>query len=270
MHMQALSKAYQRAIALGVAILLVAAGAIAFVPREADALTAGQIASAQPISNVLGQTWSPTWNKCYSTAKGQVILRTAHDQDSDIREFQAALDRAFTKGVKTLTSTNDNITSHGLKAGKTYYIRFRNYGDTINGYSTVGGVACPSWYSNWSAVKVVKVCNSPKKKNKLVGKWKLVTANFNKSTIKRNNRLGGKFILTLKKNGKGLMKDYTGTKYKVTSWGITSKKVGKLSLSGAIASSISDYGSAKVSGKRLVLKMKAASGKTYTMSFKKM
>lgn len=256
-------------VALGLAVALAMGGSLAFTSVEAQALTAGEIASAKPISYILGQAWSPTWYKCYSTAKGRAVLKTKYDQDADFHEFQAALDRSFTKGVKWLTSTTDNVSSYGLKAGKTYYIRFRNFGNKINGsYYNGSGYAYGSWYSNWSAVKAVKICNTPKKKNKMVGKWKLVSANFNKSLVKYNNRHGGKYILTLKKSGKGMMKDYAGAKYAIPSWGITGKKTGVIALSGA-PSKIQDYGTIRVSGKKLTLKMKTDAGKTYKMVFKK-
>ena len=268
--MKVLAKSRKAIVALGMAIALVAVGYVAALPKSAEALTAGQIASSQPISYVLGQPWAPSWHNCYSTAKGCAVLKTKYDQDCDMHEFQAALDPSFTKGVKWLTSTLDNVSSRGLVPGKTYYIRFRNYGDTINGSSYVGGYLCGPWVSNWSTTKAVKVCYSPKKKNKLVGKWKLVKSSYNNAMVKYNNRHGGKFILTLKKNGKGLMKDFGRNRYKVTSWGITGKKKGNLSVSSLVmGGSAAEYGTAKVSGKKLVLKMKTNSGKTYSMTFKR-
>jgi len=68
-------------------------------------------------------------------------------------EIQYAVYKSFS-GAKTVTITNNKTASKvisGLTSGKTYYVRIRTYKTaTIDGKAT-------KVYSNWSAVKNVKV-----------------------------------------------------------------------------------------------------------------
>ena len=65
-------------------------------------------------------------------------------------EIQYSTNKKLTSGNKTVRVTKNSITSQklkNLKKGKTYYVRIRTY-------KTVSG---KKYYSDWSAVKSVKV-----------------------------------------------------------------------------------------------------------------
>ena len=237
--------------------------ALAFAPAQAHAtLTAGDISeSTPPIQTYLGKSWSPTMAQCYSPAAGKLIVGVRLDSDATFYQFRVAQNSAFTKGVKVMTGTSNTVKFTGLKGGKKYYVQARSFGDKID------GAASGKWRSDWTVAKSLTVCAKPKaKKSKMTGKWKLVSSSVASSLVKYNNRHGGKFILTLKKSGKGTMRDYDRSKKSLASWGATSKKAGVIAFNSYWAQRIGDYATAKVKGKKLTFKTNAG----VKMTFKRM
>lgn len=210
MGKNAIVSRFGAAFALAVALVF----GCAFAALPGSAYAAGLVAGSY---QVLDEMTAPTVSEVLTTGAGKlkVTISGAYN-NADGYEYQVSLNSAFTNPKTALvatTATSSTKTFTGLKAGKKYYVRARQYG-------MVDGLMIAT---NWSAVKSGKTAikNS---KSKIMGVWKITGSNIASisSTIKHNKRISSsaKATLTFKKNGIIMLTDYDKSKSKLTnSWG---------------------------------------------------
>ena len=163
----------------------------------------------------------PVVGTVLSTSAGKLTVSLSGSiTDAEGYTYEAALNKAFTKGLKTVDTTATSATFKGLKKGKKYYVR-------VQAYAIIDQVL---YYSNWSDVASGKV-GIKLSKSKAKGTWKLLksTDKTEQTKIKNNKKAypNAKYTVKLATNGKVTMKDYDGTKYKAK-WVATSAKAGTI------------------------------------------
>ena len=231
--------------AFALAVALVFGCALAALPGTAYA--EGLVAGSYVIADGMA---APTVSDVTTTGAGKlkVTISNGYNNASGY-EYQVSLDSAFTNPKAELVSTtasSSTKTFTGLKPGKNYYVRVRQYG-MVEGLLVSTG---------WSTVKSGKVAIK-NKNSKIKGVWKITASNVAsiRNTIKRNKRISSKAkaTLTFKNNGVIILTDYDKTKTKLTSswgkWIAMSKTKGNTIISGSKFAKIT----VKAKGKKLTL-----------------
>ena len=189
---------------------------------------------------VTDQLKAPSIYDAASATAGKMTVTLNGYTDVDGYEYQIALNKSFTKGLKTTTNSSNKITISGLKAGKTYYVRARDY-------LTYDGV---KYISKWCSKAKAKVAIKHAK-SKIVGKWKVIKSSkaSENSAIKYNKKYypKKKYTLTFSKNGKAVERDYNNKKKDEIRWAATAKNVGYFIVSGI------KLGSIKIKGNKLIV-----------------
>ena len=85
--------------------------------------------------------------KVKTAGAGKIAVSDDKNGHSDGRQIKISSSRSFKSSVKTYRISGSKKTVTGLKKGRTYYVKMRNY-------RVIGTKTC---YGNWSSVKSIKV-----------------------------------------------------------------------------------------------------------------
>lgn len=133
----------------------VSSGDQSFQQSDAENISSGTSfdGSKQTADGIVNKKLSkPILKKC-KAGKRKITVKWKKISLADGYQIQYAMKRNFKKKVQTITITNKKKTRKiikKLKSGKKYFVRVR-------AYSKVGGSGSATVYSEWSAVKKIKV-----------------------------------------------------------------------------------------------------------------
>lgn len=112
--------------ALAIVLVLGIAPSMAFAAQDLQTGATDSAASAS-VSTMASAPGKGKIASAQSLAAGKAIVKAKKISGATGYQYKVSLNKAFTKGVKTKTTTKLSVTFKGLAKGKTYYVKVRAY-----------------------------------------------------------------------------------------------------------------------------------------------